>query len=38
MAWWITFTIVSTFLLYLGFGPAGIIPGKSSQIMTEGFI
>ncbi|XPS75412.1 hypothetical protein M3J09_007499 [Ascochyta lentis] len=28
MAWWITFTIVATLLLCLGFGPKGIIPGS----------
>jgi hypothetical protein len=27
MAWWITFTLVATLLLCLGFGPKGIIPG-----------
>ena len=27
-AWWITFTIVCTIIMSLGFGPAGIIAGE----------
>lgn len=27
-AWWITFTIVCTIIMSLGFGPVGIIPGE----------
>lgn len=27
MAWWITFTIVMTIIMCLGFGPGGVIAG-----------
>ncbi len=30
MAWWITFTVVMTLIMCLGFGPRGIIAGKQS--------
>jgi len=26
--WWVTFTIIVTFVLCLGFGPSGVIPGS----------
>lgn len=26
--WWVTFTIVVTCVLCLGFGPSGVIPGE----------
>lgn len=29
-AWWITFTIVCTIIMSLGFGPIGIIPGTAA--------
>jgi hypothetical protein len=28
MAWWITFIVVITVLMILGFGAGGIVPGK----------
>lgn len=28
MAWWITFTLVITVLMTMGFGPGGILSGK----------
>jgi hypothetical protein len=28
-AWWITFTIVMTIIMTLGFGPSGIVAGSS---------
>jgi hypothetical protein len=30
MTWWITFTVVVTLCLCLGFGPAGIVAGNTS--------
>ncbi|OGE53457.1 hypothetical protein PENARI_c007G04040 [Penicillium arizonense] len=41
-AWWITFSIVITIILCLGFGPGGIVAGLSYSrvarwVSTEGF-
>jgi hypothetical protein len=31
MAWWITFTLVITVLMTMGFGPGGVLSGKFSH-------
>ncbi len=38
MAWWITFTIVLTLLLCLGFGPVGIVPGTLRAKLQKSLI